>query len=394
MKVFVFSTVHNWDDGRIFYREVLTLAKYYAVEFHAVAPFDFREENGVPIYGLPQWHSRKDRIASIWIVWKRILKSDADVFHFHDPELLLLAPWIALLKRKPMIFDAHENWAVNISEKSYWSPWFSKLIGWVYAGYERAAASFLSRIIYTTPEVGRRYRSWKGEHAIEVGNFPSLALFDRKPKCWKDRRKVLVITGFMTPRRGIFDLVAGFRLVVDECPDYRLLLLGHFETSKFENDIRRQIVDLDLENYVTIRSTIPYTDLPAVLEECRIGYIPFHGSGNHLTCIPNKLVEFMSAGMPVIASDFPHYREVVEGSKCGIMVPERNPQAIADATKTLICNEAAAQEMGMNGKQAFIDRLNWETQNAAFLKCYHELALAMGDETTMSASIEKPVDSY
>ena len=88
---------------------------------------------------------------------------------------------------------------------------------------------------------------------------------------------------------------------------------------------------------------------------------------------PMKLFEYMAAGIPVVASDFPLWRKIVEDAKAGMVVDPLNPQAIAAAVEQLISDTALAEEMGRNGRKAVEEQYNWNHEEKELLKIYQSL---------------------
>jgi len=86
-----------------------------------------------------------------------------------------------------------------------------------------------------------------------------------------------------------------------------------------------------------------------------------------------KLFEYMSAGIPVVASNFPLWKEIVEGNNCGICVDPLKPKEIADAIRYLLEHSEEAKEMGENGRKAVEEKYNWETESKKLLQIYREL---------------------
>ncbi|MFA5195832.1 MAG: glycosyltransferase, partial [Bacteroidales bacterium] len=82
---------------------------------------------------------------------------------------------------------------------------------------------------------------------------------------------------------------------------------------------------------------------------------------------------YMSAGIPVVASNFPLWKEIIEGNRCGICVDPMNPKAIADAINYLLINLDKAEEMGKNGQKAVINKYNWESEKKKLLGLYEKL---------------------
>ena len=116
-------------------------------------------------------------------------------------------------------------------------------------------------------------------------------------------------------------------------------------------------------------------EVKSYLEKVRVGLLVFHPVPNHLEAQPNKLFEYLAAGIPVVASDFPLWREIIEKYKCGILVNPLNPQEISNAIQKLLKEERIAEEMGERGQKAIREYFNWDHEFQNLLKMYKELLL-------------------
>jgi glycosyltransferase involved in cell wall biosynthesis len=86
----------------------------------------------------------------------------------------------------------------------------------------------------------------------------------------------------------------------------------------------------------------------------------------------------MACGLPVVASSFPMWREVVEGNDCGLCVDPTDPDAIADALEYLADHPNRRQEMGRNGRLAVERRYNWQVEAERLLQAYASLTAERG----------------
>ncbi|MBD3768073.1 MAG: glycosyltransferase, partial [Gammaproteobacteria bacterium] len=100
------------------------------------------------------------------------------------------------------------------------------------------------------------------------------------------------------------------------------------------------------------------------------GLVTFLPAPNHIDAQPNKMFEYMSAGLPIITSIFPLWREIVEGNQCGLCVDPLDPQAIGEAIQYLIDNPVEAEQMGKNGRQAVEQKYNWTIEEQKLLDLY------------------------
>ncbi|MFA7567584.1 MAG: glycosyltransferase, partial [Alkalispirochaeta sp.] len=111
----------------------------------------------------------------------------------------------------------------------------------------------------------------------------------------------------------------------------------------------------------------------AILEQSTAGLVTFHPLPNHTDAQPNKMFEYMAAGIPVIASNFPLWREIIEGNQCGICVDPLNPEEIAKAIDYLVTHPQEAAELGQNGRQAVEKKYNWHQEEVKLLQLYSAL---------------------
>ena len=105
----------------------------------------------------------------------------------------------------------------------------------------------------------------------------------------------------------------------------------------------------------------------------RAGLITPHATPGHLGAPPATMFEYMAAGIPVIASDFPLWRAVVEAHACGLCVDPRDPPAIAAAIDYLASHPDIARRMGGNGRKAVCARYNWPREASKLIQFYEHL---------------------
>jgi glycosyltransferase involved in cell wall biosynthesis len=93
---------------------------------------------------------------------------------------------------------------------------------------------------------------------------------------------------------------------------------------------------------------------------------------------PNKVFEYMAMGLPVILSDFPAWRDMLDGVDCGLFVDPSDPASLAAAMRRLIHDRELAKRLGANGRAAVEGRLNWTTQLAALIEAYRTIGVTSG----------------
>jgi len=355
IKVAHLSSAHPPADTRIFYKECRTLAQA-GYEVVLIIPHD-RDEivNGVRIRAVSKPTSRFDRMMStVREVYRAALEEDAIIYHFHDPELI---PVGILLKNKgkKVIYDVHEDLPRQVLTKPWIKPFLRRVVEAGAQAVEKFCAHYFDRIITVTSTIAERFPENK---TTIVHNYPILEEFagtDFIP--YQKRNPLVVYVGGITVIRGIKEMVNAMNLI-PETLGARLVLAGKFSPPALENDVSSMAGWSNVE-YLGWQSRDEVADL---LSKARIGLVLLHPTLNYMDAFPIKMFEYMAAGIPVVASNFPLWRKIVSEIGCGLVVDPLNPQAIADAVQWLLAHPVEAELMGKRGQDAVIKKYNWHTE--------------------------------
>jgi len=334
-KVCHITTVHSPFDVRIFHKECKTLAKS-GYEVYLIAQHDKEEiVDGIHLIPLPIVRSRIRRMIYLPIrALKEALKLKANIYHFHDPELIPIGVLLKVFAKGKVIYDVHEDVPKQIMSK-YWIP--KKL---------RGIISFI----------------------VNLGEKKFSFLLEVKGKEKKDDVFKIIYIGGLSKIRGISEVVKALEYV-DSNKEVRLILCGKFSPIEYEKEVRN-LKGFEKVDYL---GWLEPDEVVNKLVDVDAGIVCLHPITNYVTALPVKLFEYMAAGLPVIASNFPLWREIVEGNNCGICVDPLNPKEIAEAIKYLIEHLDKAQKMGENGKKAVLEKYNWEKESEKLIKLYEDL---------------------
>ena len=105
----------------------------------------------------------------------------------------------------------------------------------------------------------------------------------------------------------------------------------------------------------------------------RTGIVIYQPAANHMESQPIKMFEFMAAGLPVVASNFPLWKGILEDAGCGICVDPTKADEVRDACIYMIEHPAEAQEMGRKGRTAILDKYSWTKEEQKLLDLYKTL---------------------
>ena len=369
VKICILTTVHKPFDTRIFYKEAKTLVGLgYQVTLIAQHDKDDVVDN-VIIIPIPIIKNRIIRISllPIWVLFLS-LRQHADIYHFHDPEILPIGVLLNLLGRGKIIYDVHEDYPKLILTK-YWIPSIFRLpIAIIFDYWEKFMAHFLDAVIVATETIAKEF---SGFNPIILHNYPDLRMVPAPTKtslCEKD--SAFVYIGEISRLRGVFEVTRAFEYV-NESLNARLDLIGQFQPSELEEEVKK----LPGSRHVSFLGWLPWQRAWHEAQGKIAGLVLIHPTPNYAKSLPTKLFEYMAAGLPVIASNFPLWKEIVEGSQCGLAVDPLNPKEIAEAIKYLIMNPKYAQLMGQNGRLAISEKYNWEIEGGKLRKLYERLLM-------------------
>lgn len=367
MKICILTSVHPVFDVRIFQKQAKTLVKNgYNVTL--IAQHNSNESvDGIKIIALPKPRNRFQRTLIDWKLFKLALKQKSDIYHFHDPELLPFGVLLKILTRAKIIYDVHEHYPNAILDRTWIPACLRKIISKLFAFAEKIFVPFLDLVIYTTPLVGARYKKMK-VRTERIENYPLLG--SSEPYVFSARQKHIIYLGWMSKIRGLYELIEAFALVTKKYPEWKLYLLGAIMPASFAEKIEKLIEKLNIGRHIMIIPWVSFKEKEKYLKQVSIGIVTYLPYANNISCLPNKLFEYMLAGLPVIASNFSLYKEVVEGNNCGICVDPTNQKKMAEAIEYLIAHPNESEKMGENGRRAILEKYNWDNETKKLLGIY------------------------
>lgn len=345
-----------------------TLSADYNVSLIAVHPKG-ETLNGVCIIPFRRYNNRKFRILFGWLhMFCLAILQGARIYHIHDPELIPCGLLLRLCGRK-VILDIHENIAEDIFDK----PWIrnQNRIYRIFTLFEKLACRYFY-ILLAEKSYENRYKRLGARYTV-VQNFCDTEFFSPYTKTSYSNGLNLFYIGIILENRGILQICETLHLLSKEGYTFHFHCVG-----ELYSDLDRKIKALPYYDNIAAQlhfyGRLPLEQGYRLAAGMDIGLCIIWPMKNSRESYPTKLFEYMSCGLPVITSDFPLYKSVIEANGCGICVPPLDPQELKKAVISIHRDVKKSELMGKNGQKAVFEKYNWNSQIPLLAKVYRELS--------------------
>lgn len=357
------STAHARRELRVHLKQCNSLAAA-GYDVHYVVADGLGEEqiDNVQVHDIGIAGGRfKRMLVRPWRMLVEARKLDARVYHFHDPELLLIALFL-LRDGAKVIYDSHEDVPRSLLAREWIPFWFRPVLSTLFEVFENFIARQLSAIIGATPHIAARFAQLNPA-SVPINNYPLHSEIGGVVERSVASRQVCYLGG-IGRIRGIEEMVRALEYV-----DARLILAGPFEST----ETARAMSALPGWSKVDYRGMVSRTEVLEIMAASSAGLVFFHPEPNHTSAQPNKMFEYMAAGLPVIASDFPLWRKLLVESGAGLVANPLDPQDIARVIGELLDNPKAAAEMGCRGREGVLTQYRWSIEEKKLFSLYQRL---------------------
>ena len=352
-KIFIGTSVHRWNDNRIFHKEAVSLAKKFNVELHAPADFDKKNINGVNIIGLPTWEKETDRKLIRKQLWLRLKNNDSDIFIFHDPELIWIGIKASIVLKIKVVYDIHENTIQSIIRKKWLNP-IAKLIAIIgYSFLQQISKLFFDH--YFLAE--NSYRNFIKKNSTVIYNYPLKVDYHHQ----RTKEFDLVYLGDITEDRGALIMVKMLSILKRKLPKINLALIGKVPPI-LKDDLANAIVEYRLKNNIKLFGYMNYYEAMQIVCKSKVGLCLLKPIKNYIDSYPTKLFDYLQVGVPCICSNFPLYQKLIDKYDAGISVDPLDIEGVATAIYGLLDDPDKYNNLSKNGIIALNNDYNWSTQ--------------------------------
>lgn len=370
-KVCHITNAHPRYDGRILGKECASL-RAYGYDVTLLVNDDIADEiyEDVSIISIRQRrNTRFQRFFSLKTIYKKAVQIDADIYHLHDPELLLIAKGLKRLNKK-VIFDSHEFYYEQIKSKAYIPKGLRTLVASLYFKYETSICQAIDGVIFVRPVLknGEEYNPFEDRcRRIEfIANYPQKIKFSTHQI--KERIPFTACySGGLSHERGITYLI-------DACykASCRLILAGKFTSDEYKRELKKK----ESFSCVDYRGWCSKEELYRIYEESHVGMATLLNKGQYhqMNTFATKVFEYFQMRLPVIISDYPYAKKMNDKYSFGIIVDPCNVDDIVTAIEK-IKREKYRVTMGNRGYSLYFNYFNWEKEAIKLINFYSEILM-------------------
>lgn len=366
IKITHLTSAHQRYDTRIFLKMCSSLAKNENYKVYLVVADGKGDEirNSVNIVDAgAKTGGRISRMTkTVKNVFEKAKELESHIYHLHDPELIPIGIKLKKLGKK-VIFDAHEDLPKQLLNKPYLTKNLRLLLSKIFLIYEKIMFKRFDFIVAATPII-RDKILLINKNTIDINNFPTIKKSSFIQN-WKNKKNEVCYVGGIDRSRGIYELVEAMNYTRNTV----LNLAGNFKIQQDKEELLKH------EGWKNVNS-LGYLDkagVDEVYKRSKIGLVTLHPQVNYIESLPVKMFEYMEAAIPVIASNFPIWKSIIEEYKCGICVDPLDPKEIGQAINDLIGDEDLAKNMGENGRRAILEHFNWNIEESKLYKLYNTI---------------------
>lgn len=371
MKICMLTTGHSALDDRIFYKEALSLKKAYD-DITIIAPDENHEyvQDGIRIIGITKPGSIKERFKIVDELVKRAVEINADVYHFHDFEIIYKVNKIKkYLPNAKIVYDVHEHYPDMVRMSRKVPAILKPLAVWLVDKTELHISKKFNYIITADDAVKERFKHIN-ENTDVIYNFSE---FELKTPVNYEKEFDVIYQGGITLERGVFELVKAIEIAKQTKNNIKMIFVGPFGDEGAKEKVFNYIKEKKLGENIKFIGKIPHKDVEGYIRRSKIGVVTLLPLPKYFKNIPIKQFEYMSCGIPVIGSDLPPIKKFLTSYNSGIIVDPTNPKQISNAIVKLINNPELCEELGNNGIRAVTKEYNWSKMETKLIDLYKKI---------------------
>jgi len=347
--------MHDFHDARIYQRACVGLVRLgHEVHFVVSRHNEAIQNEGVEFHWIKNRQGWRRRWFSSIDAVNIAIGLNADIYHFHDPDLL---PHILKIKRKlpkaKIVYDIHENYQVRFQQ---WG--FPIILGRFFQKYQIRKINQLDGFVTTTETMKKLFsevykpgvviRNSVDTHRLNHLNIAEVLPFETP---------TIYTSGTHSHSRLVLQTVQSMKYLPKDL-NFRMLFAGRYSPGIEEKLIAQAKKD-GTSKLLFLEKMLPWAENFRRTAKAMCGCVFYEDNLNNQVTLPNRVYEYMFCGIPIVVSDYPELRNIINMAKCGVIIKSEEPNDIAEAFEFLLRNPEKAIEMGNNGRKAIFGEFGY-----------------------------------
>ncbi len=358
LKICFVTSMHDWNDDRIFERAAVGLASLgHEVIYVAPAEKDLVSE-GVQIKAIPKRSRLKKHLFGPGEAFREMKKIDADIYHFYNPNMMWkMRSWAK--KGHAVFIDIHENYEARVDALPLPAGLRRSAVGW-YRKLENRLCSYYNGITVVTETMAKKLAS-SNTAVLVVDNVPYLKRLEQvQLAVSKEEFPTIITSGSHSDARNCMKAVEALPYIVKEIPNVIMKFVGRFQPAEFEQELLQRAKELSVEKHLITEGMKPWLENFKRISSAHVGCVFYNDNLNNRVTLPNRLYEYMYVGLAVLGEDFPEVRKVLINNHCGEVVNSQDPKDIAVKAIRLLKDKQQLLEYTKNARKAVLEIHNFE----------------------------------
>jgi glycosyltransferase involved in cell wall biosynthesis len=333
------------------------------------------------------------------VLWEKYLtdvleKYEIDIVHVHDLPLVKTASNVVRKFNIPLVADLHENYPEAMrSYQKMKQPVESRLAHiifpiWKWKYLEKSVLKEANWVITVVDEAKMHYISDCNVlpekitvvmNCEDSDNFENFNLDEKLIEKYQNDFVISYIGGF-GQHRGIDTAIKSMPNILKSIPEAKLLLIGE-GPSEFYLEMTKLCQELNIENKVVFTGWVNFNLVPTYIKLSNVCLVPHHASGHTNTTIPHKLFQYMVMKKPIIVTDCPPLKRIIEETRSGLVIPSGDYNKMAEAVIQCCENPKISRAMGENGRKAIEEKYNWKLEAEKLCALYGRIQNERGNRS-------------
>ena len=369
--VCIVTSIHPDYDSRV-YKHCLSIARL-GYQTTLISPWVAIRDEPFRFLSFPRSGGILGRFKQMAAIARLALRADADIYHFHDIDLLPLFTFIHIVTGKAVVYDIHENYAEEMLVR-HWVPNAMRVpLYWAVHYVQRICCAIIRNVVGVVDsimeDVGARWL-----HGIQIRNFASKDLAQAATDDYAQRDPAVLFLGSQYVENGTLVFLDIAERVLKRRRDIHFYSIDRFGRDKvFRERVRKEIEGRGLAAHMTMLPNVLPHEVMKYINRSTISIFPNMNVPKELKGIATRLFEQMAGGVPIVASDLGYRQQYVKDSGAGLLCNPDDPETFVDAICRLTDDREEARRMGQAGRDAFFRRFSWEAQDSKLREFYESI---------------------